>query len=119
MLIGLLQSCKDEIEMLENQSRTEVSAGSEQIRLGAFEKNKEYSPLFIDLVDDFNQKATYNDSKYPNDQLFGYTMSTLNKILKKSYGLSSLKSNLKSGSKPLGVTNAKIDLLFKKYEEIW
>lgn len=30
-----------------------------------------------------------------------------------------LQSCLKSGSKPSGVTNAKIDLLFKKYEEIW
>ncbi|MCQ2219574.1 MAG: hypothetical protein MJZ33_14020 [Paludibacteraceae bacterium] len=62
---------------------------------------------------------TSNGSNFPNDQVSGYTMYKLNQILKKAYGLSSLKANLKSSDKPTGVSDTKIDLLFKKYEEIW
>lgn len=78
-----------------------------------------YSPIFIDLIDNINQRVVYNSYTYPNDQVSGYTMYRLNQILKKSYGLTSLKCNLKSSNKPLGVTDAKIDLLFKKYETTW
>ncbi len=47
----------------------------------------------------------------------GYSMPLLNSILLKYYGLSSLKSELKS-KKPIGVTNEQIDLLFNKFEEV-
>lgn len=82
-----------------------------------YSPDKAYSPLFIDLVDDFNQSSSYG-SEYPDDNVTGYTMANLSKIALKSYGLSSLKTALKK-EKPTGVTDEQIDLLFKKYEEIW
>lgn len=45
------------------------------------------------------------------------SMYLLNSILLKFYGLSSLKSELKS-KKTIGVTNEQIDLLFNKFEEV-
>ena len=83
-----------------------------------YKNDKAYSPIFIDLIDEYNQ-MTSKGSNFPNDQVSGYTMYKLNQILKKTYGLSSLKANLKSSDKPTGVSDTKIDLLFKKYEEIW
>ncbi len=77
---------------------------------------KEYSPLFIDLVDNYNQR-NYNIS-LPNDNVTGYSMSQLFNIVTNSYGLSSLKSNLKA-NKPYNVTDKQIDDLFLKYEEVW
>jgi hypothetical protein len=78
--------------------------------------DKAYSPLFIDLNNNVNQYLLYGGNR-PNDKVTSYTMSALNKILLKSYGLTSLKQEVKN-AKPLGVTDADIDLLFKKYEEI-
>lgn len=81
---------------------------------------KEYSSLFIDLIDDYNQSIRNANSRtYPNDSATGYTMKTLSQsIISKSFGLSSLESNLKA-TKPAGVTDTQIDELFKRYEEIW
>jgi len=76
-----------------------------------------YSPMFIDLVDDYNQKNVYGNN-YPDDKVTGYTMANLSRIALNSYGLSSLKSTLKN-RKPQDVTDAQIDLLFKRYEEVW
>lgn len=79
--------------------------------------NVSYSPLFIDLADNLNQKSRYGRN-FPDDNVSGYTMALLNTILLKSYGLSSLKQEVKS-RKPIGVTDAQLDLLFKRYEEVW
>lgn len=79
--------------------------------------NLSYSPLFIDLVDNLNQKIKYGGN-LPDDNVSGYNMAQLNLILLKSYGLSSFKQEVKS-KKPVGVTDAQLDLLFKRYEEIW
>lgn len=81
---------------------------------------KEYFSLFIDLVDDYNQSIRNANSRtYPNDNVTGYSMKTLSQsIISKSYGLSSLKSNLKA-NKPAGITDTQIDELFERYEEIW
>ncbi len=78
----------------------------------------EYTSIFIDLVDDFDQSINSDiNHTYPADWVTGYTASKLNEILMDSYGWASLKSNLKS-NKPAGVTNALIDHLFKRYENI-
>ncbi len=76
-----------------------------------------YSPIFIDLIDNENQ-INHNKGGRPNDNITGYTLQKLSDIVKKSYGLSSLKTNLKS-NKVAGVTDAQIDQLFSKYEEVW
>ncbi len=74
-----------------------------------------YTPLFIDLVDTFNQ-STFN-SNLPNDQISGYEYNVINMLLLDSYGLSSLKRNLKLW-KPNNVTDEQIDLFLEKYEEL-
>lgn len=76
-----------------------------------------YSPLFIDLVDNLNQNSVHGGSR-PNDDVTGYTMSNLSRIALKSYGLFSLKTNLKKNM-PTGVSDVHIDSLFNKYEEVW
>lgn len=76
-----------------------------------------YSPLFIDLVDDINQKIIHGGDR-PDDSVSGYTMDKLSRIALKSYSLSSLKSSLKN-NKPSGISDEQIDQLFVKYEEVW
>lgn len=90
----------------------------------AIRTNKNHSPIFIDLVDDFNQNIyEHTDINgelyiYPNDEVTGYTSTVLNQIVLQSYGVSSLKSKVKS-NKPSGVTDKQIDNLFLRYEELW
>jgi len=73
-----------------------------------------YSPIFIDLMDNVNQRTAYG-SGYPNDLISGYTLSYINSyILRNSYGLGSLRDQIKS-HKITGVTDAKIDELFALY----
>lgn len=83
-------------------------------------KDKAYSSLFIDLVDNYNQSKNNTSSReYPNDNVTGYSMRTLSwYIMPKSYGLSSLKSRLKA-NKPYRVSDKQIDELFERYEETW
>jgi len=66
-----------------------------------------YTPLFIDLVDNYNQRI-YWGSNRPNDIISEYTMGNIEQRLKHVYGLSSLKTKLKE-NKPNGVTNTEID----------
>lgn len=67
-----------------------------------------YSPLFIDLEDTFNQNP-YNLPNRPRDITSGYNLSQIQfNVLGNSYGLSSLRDRLKS-QKPSGVTDAQID----------
>lgn len=73
----------------------------------------DYTPIFIDLIDTFNQSLVYSSS--PNDQVTGYSLSTIeSNFLKHVYGLSSLKDQLKK-NKPSGVTDTQIDLLLSNY----
>ena len=68
-----------------------------------------YTPIFIDLVDDFDRAGG------PNDQITGYTMQTLEQvILKHAYGLTSFRDRLKA-NRPAGVTNQQIDDYFAYY----
>ena len=78
-----------------------------------FITQKEYSPIFIDLIDDVNQR--YKGAGYPNDLITGYTLSYIqNNILRNSRGYSSLRDEVKS-HKIAGVTDAMIDELFMLY----
>ena len=67
-----------------------------------------YSPLFIDLEDSFNQNPA-NTTNRPRDITSGYNLSLIqSNALSNSYGLSSLRDRLKS-QKPSGVTDTQID----------
>lgn len=83
----------------------------------------EYSPIFIDMIDDFNQRnsGTYygffhsGSANFPNDRITGYTLQYLNfNILGSSYGLGSLSNTVKN-HKLTGVTDADVDQLFELY----
>jgi len=84
---------------------------------------KEYSPIFIDLMDNFNQRNSGytggiwhpGDVTLPNDLISGYTLSYIqDNILTNSRGYSSLRDEVKS-HKIAGVTDAMIDELFMLY----
>ncbi|MBO4806574.1 MAG: hypothetical protein J5554_11070 [Paludibacteraceae bacterium] len=77
-----------------------------------------YSPLMLDLIDNENEKILLNNRLYPDDQVSGYTLSTIQKCLNTANTVSAFKRNIKA-NKPNGVTDAKIDLLFKTFEERW
>jgi len=73
----------------------------------------EYSPIFIDLMDDVNQSDFRSD--VPNDLISGYTLSFLqDKILVDARGFSSLRDAVKA-NKISGVTDAEVDELFALY----
>lgn len=75
---------------------------------------KEYSPIFIDLMDTYIQRVI-KGAGYPNDLISGYTLSYIqNNILRNSRGYSSLRDEVKS-HKIAGVTDAMIDELFMLY----
>jgi hypothetical protein len=84
--------------------------------------SNEYSPLFIDLIDDYNQRVILgvrsDDFEYANDSIKGYDLATLNTILIKSYGLESLSRNLKK-QKPTGVTDTQIDNLINSIDKYY
>ena len=72
----------------------------------------EYSTLFMDLYDDFNQKEeiTAYPYQFPNDNISGYSASILNWIANQMHNVSDLKNLLKA-NKPTGVTDTMIDSL--------
>lgn len=74
---------------------------------------KEYSSLFVDLVDNYNQGAY--DATLPFDEVYGFSYSTLNMLLLLSKDMESLKENLKI-CKPSFISNVQIDKLFECYE---
>ena len=71
--------------------------------------NSNYSSLFIDLYDNFNQRTKWG-SDYPNDNIVGYTPRTLNSIVNTSETLGDVQTKLKA-NRPAGVTDAMIDEL--------
>ena len=87
----------------------------------------EYSPIFIDLIDDNNQRYKDNSTVisntiYPNDKIKGYTLSSIqNNILKKSYALASLKDAIKAyktggvTTDNKAITDADVDELLRLY----
>lgn len=73
-----------------------------------------YTPIYIDLIDNYNQ-FTLN-SAYINDNISGYTLSEIqNLILPDSFGMTSTRSAIKA-NKRHGATDSQIDNLFIKYE---
>jgi hypothetical protein len=74
---------------------------------------KDYSPVFIDLIDSINQ-AKEIGPEHPNDLISQYTISYINHHLLNVSDISSLKREL-SGNKLDGVDDFKISQLFLLY----
>lgn len=76
---------------------------------------KAYSPLFIDLIDNYNQSL--NGGDYPNDVISGYSLKFIqDSIIQDNLLYSSVKSNMYQHKKP-GVTDAQLDQLLYKYNQ--
>jgi hypothetical protein len=72
-----------------------------------------YTSIFIDLVDDYNQ-ATIRGF-FVNDNITGYTLAGIESdFLKHSYGFSSLREELKD-HRPIGITNQHIDVFMDNF----
>ncbi len=80
----------------------------------------DYTPIFIDLMDDINQRDElhFGSSSYPNDLVEGFTLQYLqDEILKDARGISSLHTSVKAKIIP-GISDTNIDELFAFYFEI-
>ena len=44
-----------------------------------------YTPLFIDCIDDYNQREIHNNTLLPIDNVSGYTLSQIEDVIKQSY----------------------------------
>lgn len=80
----------------------------------------DYSPIFIDLIDNFNQRNLYSGSyfayEFPDDNVTGFTIPELRSILRKTFSIADLKKNVKSmRTDPIILSN--IDKLFETYEK--
>lgn len=74
-----------------------------------------YTPLFIDMVDDFNQGLIEINPTRPDEDITGYGMRAIERdILKDAYGLTSLRNELLI-HRPTGVTVVQIDQYMARY----
>jgi len=73
--------------------------------------SRSYTPVYIDLIDNYNQGL---NGRPIIDNVSGYTLPQIERLLKNIYGLSSLSEQLKA-NKPIGVTDAQIDQLLSQY----
>ncbi len=73
-----------------------------------------YSCVFIDLVDDYNQAGRFGNTGL-TDNVTGYTMAGIEQgFLKHVYGYGSLRDQAKD-NKPAGVTDEQIDELMNQF----
>ena len=78
------------------------------------EDGDQYTPIFIDLIDNRNQNE--EDPSWCEDNVSGYTLEEIqNNILGTSYGMHSLRQTLKANLLH-GTTEAQIDELVDNYE---
>lgn len=75
--------------------------------------NYEYTPIVIDLVDDFNQKFQINDQSLPIDRVMGYSLKQIQTSLNNSRGPHTWKERLKSQHS--NATENYVDELFGVY----
>jgi len=72
-----------------------------------------YTPLFIDIVDNFNQQTTNK----PDDNVTGYTMGGVENMLKSSYNLDDLGTNLTS-NRPAAISQNQLNILINFYKTL-
>lgn len=78
------------------------------------EDGNQYTPIFIDLIDERNQNE--ENPSWCKDNVSGYTLEEIqNRILGTSYGMHSLRQTLKANLLH-GTTEAQIDELVDNYE---
>nr|WP_293302305.1 hypothetical protein [Allomuricauda sp.] len=75
--------------------------------------NNEYTPIVIDLVDDFNQRDKLNNSALPIDRVKGYTLKQIQTSLNHARGPHGWKERLKS--QHYNSTEVYVDELFSVY----
>ena len=80
-----------------------------------------YTGVFIDCIDDLNQRERFNDAIYPIDRVSGYTLSQIENAIKygasdtTSYGLKAVINGLRQYSNP---TNIHLEELFSCYRKL-
>lgn len=96
-------------------SEEQLDAFNKKIAYQSWPKvdNKQYSPLFVDLIDDFNQKEEINED------IKGYSLPTLQKYLVGVYNFSDIKKKLLSYPKPNGVSTNNLKTYLEIYEKYW
>lgn len=78
--------------------------------------DSDYTNLFINLEDGYNESLFYSSSKSPDDEIFGYTIPFVEQnILKHAYGKSSLRDEMKAHRPNTTITDAQIDRLISFY----
>jgi hypothetical protein len=75
-----------------------------------------YSPLFIDMIDDYNQWDI--DDTRPNDEVSGYLISIIDQNLKTLKCYNDIETFMLN-NRPSNVTNSQIYTLLKLYKEKW
>lgn len=98
------------------------------------DRKRPYSPIFIDLIDDENQRDYYYGlgvknnwqgiyvdlyKKIPNDNIKNFTLGELQNLLKTTNTLEQLRDNVKRLRNLHGNSIGAIDNLFIKYIEHW
>ena len=75
-----------------------------------------YSPMFIDMIDDYNQSL--KDISRPFDDVYGYSISLIDKNLTTLKSYSDVERFMLN-NKPAYITNSQIYTLLKLYKEKW
>ena len=75
--------------------------------------------MFIDMIDNFNQKNLYSDYFYiPVDNVVGYTLGMIDKNLTSIRNYNNVESFMLNNI-PSGVTINQINEFLKMYKEKW
>ena len=78
-----------------------------------FRDKKDYSPIFVDMIDDYNQSI---DGYVLDDNLSGYSVKSLDENITKFRTIKDVKTYIK-GNKPNGVTDELIDKYLESYKD--
>lgn len=82
---------------------------------GNRETNDIYTPLFIDLIDDYNQADERNNNNMPTDVITGFSMGNIERnILPNSFGLTSFRTSLRNNA-PNGISDENINTYIAQY----
>lgn len=82
---------------------------------GIGENNDIYTPIFIDLIDDYNQAFVRGNNNMPTDNIRGFSMRNIERnILPNSYGLTSFRTALRNNA-PNGISDAEINTYIAQY----
>ncbi len=85
-----------------------------------YKSGSSYSPLFIDLYDNYNQYNKNNPTLYPNDKVYGFSIPLLDKNLCNFKNISDVEAFVKrSTNKPYYVNLNQITDLINFYKRVW